>query len=319
MTREDLRMFWQEDLDRFDASDLFREESRRMERYDSEVCPERWKKAVKYVKENGLNLIELFRKFGERRLVYPQRVLESLANAYNEVQKIKKPDSVSIPLTLPFGAEGFSKDLIRKLLGEEKDVGGEALGRRNYALDDKIQGFSLVFASSYNPAAGRLDGDACLYGLPEQYENGDETKNIAVFILGSISLSDLKSVSERRFTYTFGINPAKSGDSDEAVGEFVNLRELPKKAPSERYGADANAYYKRKPVKEDAKKIPSRLREMYENVMKAKKMGLFSDVKIFEIYSENVKLNKSYFMVSGFDVFGNELPYAYIPGENDID
>ena len=318
MTRSDLGMFWKENQYRAELSNAFSEEIRRMEKYDEEVCPEEWRAAVKHVKEKGINLVEIIQKFGDREFYYPKSVLESLANAYNEVQKSARffPQDSSMAFNLPIQTQKFDSNTLAKLVAE-KDIITTPYYQKIFRMNDKLKGFKSIFATyvQYESSEVLSNFTSNIFGLPDESQGGDECE---AFSLGSLTLKGLKSISERRFTYSLGLSTVSDSDIAE---EFAKLYNLPVKKSTGRNGGDlVTVGYRLEEVQTGIKKVmPKNVLPVFNALESARKQGLFSKVSLFEVKSNDLQLPKKYYLAVGVDHFNNKYPWAYIPSENDLE
>ena len=320
MARPDLRMFWQENQDKADSSNPFYEEIRRMERYDNEVCPEEWRAAVKHVKEKGIDTIEVMQKFGDRKFLYPQSVIESLANAYNEVQKSARffPRDSGVKFSLPIQTQKFGADTMARLKVENAPFRTPNY-QEIFKMSDKLKGFKLIFSTytkyeTYFDDVGLSNFAAGIFGLPDE---SPEDSECDAFSLGSLTLDGLKSISERRFTYSFGVSTFKMTDIAE---EFARLYNLPLQ---KRAGRDREEMigvgYQLEEILSVKEVMPKNVLPIFGALESARDKGLFSKVTLFEVKPLDLQLPQKYYLAAGVDHFNNKYPLAYIPSENDID
>jgi len=286
----------------FDAS-CFSEELRRLEKYDSEVCPLRWRPVLEDIKDHGTMFgrdraykIGLLRRFAERSFI-PEEHSDRLTD-------IKRLGPVEI-----------------KHLREEGETSVRTRGPGSWTenpgisfrLEDEVPGFSMVFGRvrhqdllSGPPYVNRNMPFANIYGLPEKAIKVG-TKSQA-FKLGTLSLEELDSVALRRFMYTFGMNPAENRD---VVRTLVKINEFP------RISSDGNPIHYRLEERSISELNPTRGAVLvYDEAIDAKEKGLFAEVKSYGLCAKEVPVSDP--VIVGFDHFGNMVPLIYWSGDTGL-
>jgi len=275
----------------------FSEELRRLEKYDKELCPTRWRPAIEYVKENGVkreDKIELLRKFAERSFIpgdyFGERSIDVKRLSPLEIKKLRE--------------EGEASVRTRGIGSWTEDPG------ISFRLDDEVPGFSLLFGRvkhrslcSGPPYINRSLPFANIYGLPEEAPKiGSKSQ---AFRLGTLSLEELDSVIQRRFMYVFAMNPAEQRD---VVSALIKINGFSK------VSVDGNPLHYWLEERDMSELNPTRgATLMHREAMDAKEKGLFADVRSYELCASEVLVSDP--VIVGFDCFKNMVPLIYWTGD----
>jgi hypothetical protein len=304
---------------------MFAEECRRMQKYDSEICPSNHQALISYVKENGCDATETLKRLGKLTWTYPKNKIINYIKIVNNLLELNKTLPETERLTLKRNSYDLflpqeshaTKDL--DLLVNEKKVRIKDERTCLFTLEEHLEGFDLIYsdidlpmtfvASRYNSSnniSRRIYGRSNIRSI-NSYDKSIEE----VYILGKLSLDeDLPSVLERRFTYIFGIAPVTDNEIKQAL---ILLNKFPTVTED---GRDHIEYsLKERPLKE---LHPSRAVNLIYD--EAKEMcgskGLFSDIRAYEIIGK--KMPKRDPVLVAFDHFGNRYPLIYWNGDSGL-
>lgn len=297
------------------ALNMFRKEFRRVKEYDSEECPEQWREAVKHVRTHGRDDAQLLQRFGQRVYIKPREDLERLISIYNHAVRngasfhfdkarsprfeISRSDAV---LYIDLERFPYSHDFVAKLREKGSAVRVDYRRKRYLRLDDRISGISLMCIQA--PQENQLK--VRMYGIPNIQEDKDAiTYNGHAFHLGHVELDELAAVGERRFMYTFGIQPATEKD---IIGALVRLNNFPE--------PDDDVTYTLKERQLSKLKHSEGIALIHKEAKEAQEQGLFADVKVYELVGE--KMPKPDPVIIGVDHFGQQFPIVYWAGDTGI-
>jgi len=326
------------------ASGLFAEEIRRSQRYDTELCPKEWRPVIEYIKKNGWDTIEILKNFGERAFNFPVESLGLMTNAYNFVENTRQK--------LGKGREDVNLELplVRRLLDDSnlKKIQDDGLRINLFSYDtfeigdyeeyvcfplpDKIQGLSFLFIAfeychscNFSPSERAehepyehdsfdrkeidMEPYVNIWGVPEK--SAELHNKREVLKIGRIELKEgLKDITKRRFVYTFGMTPATES---EIINALVELNGFPTKSDKDNH----KLVYKLK-ERENLSKLKPTVDAffIYHQAQEAQKHGLFSDVKVYELLGEEIKVPDP--VIAGIDHFGNKYPLIYWRGDTGL-
>ena len=302
---EILQVFLQERVENAVESNLFYEELRRMEAYDSLICPEEWRGALEFVKKKGLDMAGLFKNFAERSYVFPLEAIEHLAQAYNIVKTANAAGKTKFKkMNSPFDAAAITLENYKGLMETGVfRVDNPREPRTYFRLDDSVKGFELLFSIvpwNLDKVNKKLDGPSSIpiYGI---FESPMDDGLIGFNQIGGLTLDGLKPVSQRRFVHTFGIPIVEYAELADALAKINGLPAIDGRGYNITYGFEVNAY----PDLENRG-----LDEILREVEKAKAKRLFSDVKVYDLVSRVAKFEPVQ-VVMASDIFGNEYPVTY--------
>ncbi|MEK6927929.1 MAG: hypothetical protein AABX11_05860 [Nanoarchaeota archaeon] len=260
-----------------------------MQEYDTQVCPDKLRPFVNFVKEKGLLMPELIDLFGQRNWDFPVPQLEMMAEAANHFQKVRNEhmdlSKNELNLELPIRRVEFSMNFSTEYIGD--------LSISSFLkLRDKIKGFRNILGSENSVY------DATLYGILE--ENVPNGGKIIGYKIGEVSLNPMmKNVGGRRFMYIFGTQPVSF---DEIKNELISINKIPQDR--------AWSYTLRKSKLEELNP-PKAARIVYSEAQEAVKMGLFRQIGVYKLERENVfELNPDPVII-GVDHFNNNYPLFY--------
>ncbi len=309
---------------------MFAEELRRMQNYDSEVCPERWKPAITYLKKHGWDSPELLKRFGERQFKF---------NSKDELERLIRIYNFAIKNNAKYGLDGKARARVEILLedyGFEKKemdmlkkksrIGGAFKYNESdektrfstwsgdgeiFTIDDAIKGFSVLFCSRNKPEKY----EAYLFGIPKEIDLrldqvwGGTVKEPRVFLIGQVNIHELATIGNRRFMYIFGMQPAAEKDIIETL---VKLNKLPAQGSGKGYNKVSYSLEEK-----DISQLnpPKAVSLIYDEALAAKEQRLFADVKVFELVMKKEEIKKDP-VVIGFDHLGNMHPLIYWAGDS---
>ncbi len=318
-----VKIVLQENIAKIGKPDLsmFAKNIRRAEEYDNEECPERWKPAVAFVKQNGWNTcpdntIELLKRFGERVYAGSMNNIESSIAIYNFAAR---NGARCVFRAEDLGKDNYSKDpkpafwiplhhrsvdsaeideLQRKRQYECSYYDGKC---KEVVLEDRIAGCCLTFLEY----KGR-QLKAPFSGIPDVPAPGVAAD---AFHLGEISIEDLAVVGQRRFMYVFGCTPAEKHD---VINALVLLNNLPQPG---RFGGEEISY---KLEERQLAQLPHSdgIKLIFDEAREAKARGLFADAKVYELVGTKRRVPDP--VIIGIDHFGHQYPVVYWSGDKGI-
>ena len=283
-----------------DGTGAFEEELRRMEKYDSQICPEKLRPAINFCKEKGFKPIDLLAQFGERNFI-PNLAL--IARAYIELANIADKHNSKLENNKFNIVASEALQLKRwgghwqdsKYINKYQDGSEKCEGTRS--LNDKIEGFT-GFTGMYDYYRNKQQ-------MPQLKVTGFFEGDRGNCYAGTITLDGFEETTLRRFNYIFGMSPATEA---QIVDTLITLNGFKK----------GEAEYELREEELKSLNPPRAATLLYkEAIGNAKEKGLFAEVKAYRLSRRQNWFNDRDPVIIGLDQFRNRYPIIYWGGKKD--